>query len=57
MEARATIINDWLALPPEERGSEHKVAVFAMKAMSKYKFRCAGDRYQLIKSWLALASP
>ncbi|MDB5407708.1 MAG: hypothetical protein JWL84_2620 [Rhodospirillales bacterium] len=54
-EARATIIVEWFALPPEERGSEHQAAVFAMKAMAKYDFRCAGDRYQIIKSWLTSA--
>lgn len=54
-QARAAIIAEWLALPPEERRNEHQAAIFAMKAMRKYGFRCVGDRYQLIKSWLDAA--
>jgi hypothetical protein len=32
--------------------SEHQAAVFAIKAMQQFQFRCFGDRYQTIKGWL-----
>jgi hypothetical protein len=51
-EARQAILAEWAALPLVKRISEHQAAVFAIKAMQRFEFRCFGDRYQTIKGWL-----
>jgi hypothetical protein len=55
--ARAIILSEWSALPEAERSTQHQAAVFAMKAMPRYPFRCAGDPYQRIKGWLLQRRP
>jgi hypothetical protein len=55
--ARSIILSEWSALPEAERSTEHQAAVFAMKAMPRYSFRCAGDPYQKIKGWLFQRQP
>jgi hypothetical protein len=51
-EARAALRSEWLARPETKRSTEHQAAVFAMKAMQRFDFRAAGDRYQVVKAWL-----
>lgn len=51
-EARLACIRDWMALPPDERRTEHQAAVFAMRIKDRYVFRSSDDRYQVIKGWL-----
>jgi hypothetical protein len=51
-EAREAITGEWAALPPAGRSNEHQAAVFTMKAMPRYEFRCTGNRYQVIMGWL-----
>ncbi|MDB5409259.1 MAG: hypothetical protein JWL84_4171 [Rhodospirillales bacterium] len=51
-EAREAIQTEWLARPETKRSTEHQAAIFAMKAMQRFDFRAAGDRYQVVKSWL-----
>jgi hypothetical protein len=51
-DAKREIIREWRALPKEQRQTEKQAALFAMQIKDKYKFRCAGDRYQTINAWL-----
>jgi hypothetical protein len=51
-DARQAILTEWSSLPPLKRMSEHQAAVFAIKAMQRFQFRCFGDRYRTIKAWL-----
>lgn len=51
-EARLACIRDWMALPPDERRTEHQAAVFAMRIKDRYAFRASGDKYQVVKGWL-----
>jgi hypothetical protein len=51
-EAKAEILRAWRALPADERRTDHQAAAFAMKLAGEYRFRCSGDRYQVIKGWL-----
>jgi hypothetical protein len=38
------------------RRTEHQAAVFVMKAMPRYEFRCGRDRFHVIMNWLADAA-
>jgi hypothetical protein len=51
-DAREQILQEWHALPEEQRRTEHQAVVFAMKALQRHQFRCWGDRYQTTKAWL-----
>ena len=52
-KAREAILQSWLDLAPEQRQTEHQAAVFATKAMQRYKFPVTrGDPFQLIMHWL-----
>ena len=54
-EAKSQIIRLWLSRPEESR-NENETAKFAWKILKERpdltSFRCVGDRYQIIKSWL-----
>jgi hypothetical protein len=51
-QAKAEILGVWRALSPEERSTETQAAQFAMAQYPNYLFRCKGDRFQVIKSWV-----
>ena len=55
-EARQAILAEWSAVPPADRRTTHQAAVFVMKAMPRYDFRCGQDRYQVIMGWLKEAT-
>jgi hypothetical protein len=47
-EAERKIIEDWKALPENERQTDHDASFFAMKIKDKYPFKYGGDRYQAV---------
>ena len=51
-EARQAILTEWAAVPPAGRLTTDQAAVFAMKAMPRFEFRCGRDRFHLIMGWL-----
>jgi hypothetical protein len=51
-EAKRAVLRDWIALPSQMRKTQVDALVFAMSVKDKYRFRCSGDRYQVIKGWL-----
>lgn len=51
-DAKAAALKAWRALPAERRQSEQDAAMFAMRIKDDYRFRCSGDRYQVVKGWL-----
>jgi hypothetical protein len=51
-EAKQLILDDWRALPTEERRTTQQAAMFAMRIKDKYRFEFPGDQYQLIKGWV-----
>ena len=55
-EARKAIQSEWAAVPPAGRETTHQAAVFAMKAMPRFDFRCGRDRFHLIMEWLGEAA-
>ena len=50
--AQELILAEWRALPIADRQTEHQAVMHAMKVKDVYRFRCSGDRYQVIKGWL-----
>jgi Arc/MetJ-type ribon-helix-helix transcriptional regulator len=56
-EARRLVLADWRALPEEKRMSNTDRLLFAMKAAQKYPFKCSGDPYQTVMSWLEHETP
>jgi hypothetical protein len=56
-EARRLVLADWRALPEEKRMSNTDRLLFAMKAAQKYPFKCSGDPYQTVMSWLERETP
>lgn len=56
-EARRRILADWRALPEEKRGSNTDRLLFAMKAAENYLFKCSGEPYQTVMSWLERETP
>ena len=55
-EARLAIRTEWAEIPPANRQTRHQAAVFVMKAMPRYAFRCGQDRFQVIMNWLEEAA-
>lgn len=55
-EAREAIQAEWANIPLAGRRTEHQAAVFVMKAMPRYEFRCGRDRFHVIMNWLADAA-
>ncbi len=51
-QAKAEVLRVWRALPADQRSTEAQAAQFAMAQYPNYLFRCAGDRYQVIKGWV-----
>lgn len=51
-EAREAILRKWQSLAASLRRNEHQAAVFALKAIARFDFRCHGGKYELIKGWL-----
>jgi hypothetical protein len=56
-EARRLVLADWRALPEEKRMSNADRLIFAMQAAQKYPFKCSGDQYQIVMSWLEHETP
>ena len=56
-EARRLVLADWRALPEETRMSNTDRLLFPMKAAQKYPFKCSGDPYQTVMSWLERETP
>jgi hypothetical protein len=56
-EARRLVLTDWRALPKEKRESNTDRLLFAMKAADKYLFKCSGEPYQTVMSWLERETP
>jgi hypothetical protein len=56
-EARRLVLADWRALPAKKRGSNTDRLLFAMKAAEKYLFKCSGEPYQTVMSWLERETP
>jgi Arc/MetJ-type ribon-helix-helix transcriptional regulator len=56
-EARRLVLADWRALPEKKRGSNTDRLLFAMKAAEKYLFKCSGEPYQTVMSWLEHETP
>jgi hypothetical protein len=56
-EARRLVLADWRALPEEKRMSNTDRLLFAMKAAGKYPFKCSGDSYHTVMSWLERETP
>lgn len=52
-EARRVIVADWLKLPAAAREAEPQAAVFAMKALERYRWRASGDPYQEAMAWIS----
>jgi hypothetical protein len=55
-EAKQLILAKWRELPELERSTEAQAAAFAMRDLRHHAASCqfefAGDKYQIIKSWL-----
>ena len=51
-EARQAILAEWATISPEDRQTRHQAAVFVMKAMPRFEFRCGPNRFGLIMGWL-----
>ena len=51
-EARQAILTEWAAVPTANRSTKDQAAVFVMKAMPRYDFRCGQNRFHLIMGWL-----
>jgi len=46
-EARMSILREWSA-----QVDKSNPAAFAMRMAEAYRFRCSGDRYQVVMGWL-----
>jgi hypothetical protein len=51
-DAQKEIEAAWLRLPADEHRTETQAFMFAMKMKGEYRFKCSGDRYQVIMGWL-----
>ncbi len=56
-EARQAITTAFHDLPLKTRESPVKRLNFVRQAMEKYKFKCSGHPYQVIRSWLIRELP
>lgn len=51
-DAQKAIEAEWMRLPSEDRKTEHQAFMFAMRIKDEYRFKCSGDKYQVVMGWL-----
>jgi hypothetical protein len=56
-EARLAITKEFRSLPQAKRESTVERLHFVRQVMEKYKFKCTGHPYQVIRSWLIRELP
>jgi hypothetical protein len=56
-EARQAITKEFRSLPVAKRESTEERLNFVRQIMAKYKFKCAGHPYQVIRGWLIRELP
>jgi hypothetical protein len=52
-EARTAIMDAWRHFPKPEKSSDLRVTAFCYRMAAEYSFRCTGERYDVVRSWVA----
>jgi hypothetical protein len=56
-EAKQAITKEFRSLPAVKQQSTAERLNFVRQVMGKYKFKCSGHPYQVIRSWLMRELP